>query len=151
AFSPSLVAMLCASAANRQSLGAPYHSATRTLPGANRSSGQFRTCSRLVCVAICGLAGMGKSSIARARVDIIGPDYAGVWWVNAQRRQGLTSGLAALAVRYEAALQSEADIEKLARAALARIERSERPLLLIFDNVESPEAVDKFLPARGAH
>ena len=107
--------------------------------------------SQLVCVAICGLGGMGKTSIARACVDVIGPDYAGVWWVNAQTRQGLISALAALAVRYEAALQSEADIEKLARTALARIERSERPFLLIFDNVESPQAVDEFLPARGAH
>jgi tetratricopeptide (TPR) repeat protein len=107
--------------------------------------------SQLVCVAVCGLGGMGKTSIARASVDALGAHYAAVWWANAQTRQGLVSALAALAVRYEPQLQSEPDIEKLARVALARIERTERAILLIFDNVESPQAVDGFLPARGAH
>jgi tetratricopeptide (TPR) repeat protein len=107
--------------------------------------------SQLVCVAICGLGGMGKTSLVRACVDVLGPDYAAVWWANAQTRQSLVSALAALAVRYEPHLQAEPEFEKLARIAIGRIERSERPVLLIFDNVESPQATDEFLPARGAH
>jgi tetratricopeptide (TPR) repeat protein len=107
--------------------------------------------SQLVCVAVCGLGGIGKTSIARASVDGLGSQYAAVWWASAQTRQGLVSALAALTVRYEPQLQSEPDIEKLSRMAIARIERTERPVLLIFDNVESPQAVDGFLPARGAH
>jgi tetratricopeptide (TPR) repeat protein len=107
--------------------------------------------SQLISVAVCGLGGIGKTTVVRACIDAIGPDYAGVWWANAQTRQGLVSAFAALAVRYDPQLESERDLEQVMRAALARIERSERPFLLVFDNVESPQAVDEFLPARGAH
>jgi tetratricopeptide (TPR) repeat protein len=105
----------------------------------------------LVIVAICGLAGMGKTSVARAAVDALAPDYAGAWWVNGQTRQDLVSGLAALGVRLDPRLEQGAEVEQVARAALARIERLERPLLLVLDNVDSPGEIDDWLPARGAH
>ncbi|MFI4994410.1 MAG: tetratricopeptide repeat protein [Hyphomicrobiales bacterium] len=105
----------------------------------------------LVVVAICGLAGMGKTSIARACIDMLSPDYPGVWWINGQSRQDIVNGLAALGARLDPKLENEAELGKVARAALARIERSERPLLLVFDNVDNQSDIDEFLPARGAH
>jgi tetratricopeptide (TPR) repeat protein len=105
----------------------------------------------LVVVAICGLAGTGKTSLVRACVDVLAEDYAVVWWINAQTRQGIMAGLAALGVRLDPAGLQEADVEKAARAALSRIERAERPFLLILDNVEYPSDIDGVLPVRGAH
>jgi tetratricopeptide (TPR) repeat protein len=105
----------------------------------------------LVVVAICGLAGTGKTSLARACVDALAEEYAVVWWINARTRQDIMAGLAALGMRLDPTAQQEADVEKAARAVLLRIERSERPFLLMFDNVEHPGDIDDLLPARGAH
>jgi tetratricopeptide (TPR) repeat protein len=105
----------------------------------------------LTVVAICGLAGMGKTSLARACVEALAPEYSGVWWVNGQTRQDIIGGIAALGARIDLKLAQEAEVEKAARAALARIERLERPLLLVLDNVESQGDIDDWLPARGAH
>ncbi|SEE71804.1 Tetratricopeptide (TPR) repeat [Rhizobiales bacterium GAS191] len=105
----------------------------------------------LVVVAICGLAGTGKTSVARACVDALAPEHSGVWWVNGQSRQDIVGGLAALGTRIDPRLVQESEVEKVARMALARIERLERPLLLALDNVDSPGDVDGLLPARGAH
>jgi tetratricopeptide (TPR) repeat protein len=105
----------------------------------------------LVVVAICGLAGTGKTSIARACVELLAPEYVGVWWIKGQTRQDIAGGLAALGVRMESKWDHEADIEKVARATLARIERLERPLLIVFDNVDDASGIDDFLPTRGAH
>jgi tetratricopeptide (TPR) repeat protein len=107
--------------------------------------------TQTIALAICGLGGMGKTSIVRACVDVLAPNYAGVWWANGQDRDDLVTALAGLAVRLEPQLESETDVEKLIRLTLKRIERCERPFLLIYDNIDSPQLIDEFLPARGAH
>lgn len=107
--------------------------------------------SALLAIVICGLAGTGKTSLARACVEALAPDYPGVWWINAQARQNLLGGLAAFAARLDPALAQEDNVEKAARAALARVERSERPFLMVYDNVDHPGDVDDLMPARGAH
>ncbi len=107
--------------------------------------------SQTMAVAVCGLGGIGKTSLVRACVDKFAPDYAGVWWAHGQTRQALVSALAALALRCDPKFKDEADLEKLARAALSRVEAWERPFLLVFDNVETPQLADEFMPARGAH
>ncbi len=125
----------------RQELIAKIASLARGDPGS----------TALVVVAISGLPGTGKTSLTRACVDALAPEYTAVWWISAHTRQDIMAGLAALGVRFEPTGEHEADVEKGARTMLARIERSERPILLIFDNVEQPADIDDLLPARGAH
>ena len=79
----------------------------------------------LTQAAVHGLGGVGKTSLAREYVHRIGPDYSGVWWLAAETREGLVTGLAALAARLDPKLVDEPELEKAARAALARVERSD--------------------------
>jgi tetratricopeptide (TPR) repeat protein len=102
-------------------------------------------------VAIGGLGGVGKTAIVRAYVEQCAPEYVGVWWAAADTRTALVAGLAALAARLDARYEGEADLEKAAKAALARIERVPRPFLLVYDNVKKWSAIDDLVPARGAH
>ena len=109
----------------------------------------------VIVIALCGMPGTGKTSIARACVDLLAPEYAGVWWIKGEKRESVVSGLAALVARLGAQRvggpDSDRDAETAARAAVARIERFERPMLLVFDNVDEPRLLDEFLPTRGAH
>jgi len=105
----------------------------------------------LMAVALQGLGGVGKTSIARAYIEECGGDYVGVWWTAADSRTALVAGLAALAARLDSKYEAEADLEKTAKAALARIERVPRPFLLIYDNVERWSTIEDLVPARGAH
>ncbi len=104
----------------------------------------------LTQAAVHGLGGVGKTSLAREYVHRFGPDHAGVWWLAAETRGGLVAGLAALAARLDPKLVDEPELEKAARAALARVERSERPFLLVYDNVPAPGVLEGLVPARGA-
>ncbi len=101
-------------------------------------------------VAVQGMGGVGKTSLAVEYAYRYRDLYAGVWWCPAETRTGLTTALAALAVELDAASADEADIEKAARAGLRRLAEQRAQYLLIYDNVTSPEDVTDLLPASGA-
>lgn len=109
------------------------------LMGANRTQ-----------VAIHGLGGIGKTSLATEYAHRYFDGYAGVWWAEAERRTLLIGSLAGLAMQIDPTLTRESDQEKVAKAGLARLSRSSTPYLLIFDNVEAPDAIRDLVPATGA-
>jgi tetratricopeptide (TPR) repeat protein len=100
--------------------------------------------------AVQGLGGVGKTALAAEYAYRFRNLYAGVWWCPAETRVGLLTGLAGLAVQLDAAASDEPDLEKAARAGLRRLAERRATWLLIYDNVESPEAIAELLPASGA-
>jgi hypothetical protein len=101
-------------------------------------------------VAVQGMGGVGKTSLAAEYAHRFRGLYAGVCWCPAETRTGLLSALANLAVTLGAATPEEADVEKAAKAALRRLAEQRATWLLIYDNVTSPEEVVELLPSAGA-
>jgi len=101
-------------------------------------------------VALYGLGGTGKSALAAEYAHRFANDYAGVWWAPAEQRTPLVASLAALGGRLDPRLANVSDQETAARAGLARLAGVAAPMLLIYDNVETPDIVRDLLPARGA-
>jgi tetratricopeptide (TPR) repeat protein len=101
-------------------------------------------------VAIHGLAGIGKTTLAAEYAHRYAGDYAGVWWAPAETRAGLIASLVDLAGRLDARLAEEPDQEKAAQAGLAHLARSGTPYFLVYDNVETPEVLCDLLPRAGA-
>jgi tetratricopeptide (TPR) repeat protein len=99
-------------------------------------------------VALPGARGAGKTQLAAAharRCDAQGYDL--VVWINAE--SGPVSGLAELARRRGLGSADDAP-EQLALAAVNLLESDDRTRrLVVFDNVEDPDALAGFLPSRG--
>ena len=110
-------------------------------------------------VAIHGLGGIGKTTLVVEYAHRYAGDYAGVWWAPAENRTILLGSLAELASLLDARLGSgtflpriaePTDLEKVAKAGLAKLAASPRPWLLVYDNAENPEAVRDLIPGAGA-
>jgi tetratricopeptide (TPR) repeat protein len=97
--------------------------------------------------AVQGLGGVGKSALAVEYSNRFRHLYDGVWWCPAETRAGLMTSLAALAKELGAASAEEADIEKVASAALRALAEQGDLWLLVYDNVASPEEIADLLPA----
>lgn len=111
------------------------------------------TNSGQVARTIAGMAGVGKTELARAFAWRHRDDYAGVWWIAAERREGLVQGLAELGERMAPDSGTAMPPERAAEEAIARIEASfaARPFLLVYDNVPSPAELDGLVPRSNAH
>jgi hypothetical protein len=80
--------------------------------------------------------------------------YQGVWWVRGETRETLLDDLIALGSRFNAKIAEVPDRAAAAQIVLDHIGRErpgEKPWLLVYDNVESPEAIDGLTPRAGAH
>lgn len=113
-------------------------------------------------LAIQGLGGSGKTSLAAEYAHGHAQDYAGVWWAPAGSRAVLLDNLAELAsvldpheysgeAEPRRAGEKDPDHEELVKAALARLAASHKPWLLVYDNVARPEEVRGLIPSAGAH
>jgi hypothetical protein len=103
--------------------------------------------------ALGGLGGVGKTELAREFGWRNQSAYAGVWWIEADTRDGLLDGLIELGTRYDPRIGEERERERAARAALEQIEYRglQKPWLLIYDNATDPAAIDGWMPRAGAH
>jgi tetratricopeptide (TPR) repeat protein len=107
--------------------------------------------AELRVAALVGMGGVGKTATARALVDRLAPAYAGVWWLPPESRPSLLAGLTNFVDRLEQRQASETDVEEGARRALRRLEKCDRPYLLIVDNIDDQALLDSCAPSRGAH
>jgi tetratricopeptide (TPR) repeat protein len=101
-------------------------------------------------VAVQGMGGVGKTALAIEYAYRFRGLYAGVCWCPSDTRTGLLSALAGLAVALGAAAADEANVEKVAKAALRRLEEQRATWLLVYDNVPTPDAIADLLPSAGA-
>jgi len=99
--------------------------------------------------AIHGLGGIGKTTLATEYVHRHAGEYAGVWWAAAEQRALLIASLANLAGRLDRRLAEEPDQEKAAKAGLMRLARFDKPFLLIYDDVETPDTIRDLVPSTG--
>lgn len=98
-----------------------------------------------------GLGGVGKSSIAREYGWRNRDRYSVVWWLNAQTEDGIIDGLLRLGTMFAQGLDLLAD----RRVAAQRVINSvlggfEKPVLLVFDNLEDERLLRAWLPRTGA-
>lgn len=102
-------------------------------------------------VVIHGLGGVGKSSVAREYAWRNREQYSIVWWLGAQTENGIIDGLLRLGAMFERDLDQLAD----RRAAARRVINSllgglEKPILMVFDNLEEEGLMRRWLPRTGS-
>ena len=103
-----------------------------------------------VICAVTGLRGVGKTQLAAAYArQRIADGWRLVGWINAETRQSLVTGLAAVAGRLGVA-DPRGDSEKSASRLRDELQSRAGEGLLVLDNALSPEEVAPFLLANGA-
>jgi len=111
------------------------------------------TNSQYLVGAVAGMGGVGKTVLAREFARQHAARYQGVWWIDAEQRGTMLSGLAGLGAELSATIKAETNVEHAARATLRLIEDAgyAKPFLLVYDNVEKPGDVELWTPRAGAH
>jgi hypothetical protein len=100
-------------------------------------------------VAVQGMGGIGKTSLAIEYAHRFRGLYAGIWWCPAETRTGLLTSLAVLGAALEVVPRTEADIDKAAQAALRHLSEQRSTWLLVYDNVTAPDSIADLLPSTG--
>ncbi|HYK53251.1 MAG TPA: FxSxx-COOH system tetratricopeptide repeat protein [Candidatus Eremiobacteraceae bacterium] len=99
---------------------------------------------------VLGLGGVGKSSIAREYGWRNRDKYSVLWWLDAQTEDGIIDGLLRLGIMFVKGLDQLAD----RRAGAQRVINSvlggfDKPVLLVFDNLEDDRLMRSWLPRSG--
>lgn len=97
-------------------------------------------------VTLHGIPGIGKSQLARAFADSHKRDYRLGWWVTAETRLEISTGLGQLAVRLGAS-EAWSPSELLNYLFDDLAERDD--WLIVLDNATAPADVEEFLPPTG--
>jgi class 3 adenylate cyclase/tetratricopeptide (TPR) repeat protein len=94
-----------------------------------------------------GLGGVGKSSVAREYGWRNRDAYSIVWWLNAQTEDRIVDGLLRLGAMFAQGFDQIADRRVAAQRVIDSVLGGfDKPVLLIFDNLEDELLIRKWLP-----
>ncbi|MFC0532770.1 FxSxx-COOH system tetratricopeptide repeat protein [Phytohabitans kaempferiae] len=99
-------------------------------------------------VTLQGMGGVGKTQVAMEYVHRFRSAYDIVWWIPADQPQFIDASLADLGVAMSVPLGATA--ADTAKATLEALKRRDR-WLIVFDNAEDIEQVDRFRPQGNGH
>jgi tetratricopeptide (TPR) repeat protein len=100
----------------------------------------------VAAAAVHGIAGVGKTQLARAYADSHKDHYSLGWWVSAETRLDIATGIGQLAIRLGAS--EEWSSGELLNFLFEEL-RNRESWLLIFDNVTTPADVESLIPLDG--
>ena len=105
---------------------------------------------------IRGLGGVGKTQVALEYAHRFKEDYDIVWWLNCDPSQYVDASLVDLGRKlreiFGASLPEQGGVGEVSRQVLQFLsEQPTRRWLLIYDNAENIEAIQKLLPSGGGH
>jgi tetratricopeptide (TPR) repeat protein len=103
---------------------------------------------RIAVVALHGLRGVGKTTLAAAYADRHRAEYRATWWIRAQTPEGMRADLVALGLRLGWVAADAAEDAALARV-LERLANEGQGILLIYDNALDAASLRPFLPKGG--
>lgn len=95
--------------------------------------------------ALCGLGGIGKTQTVLEYAYRYRHEYQAVLWVKADTEKSVQADMLALATLLDLQ-ERDAQDQEVKRAAVARWLREQSDWLLIFDNADELEIVEKVLP-----
>lgn len=99
-----------------------------------------------------GMGGIGKSALAKEYAWRERDAYSILWWLNAEKEDGIVDGLIRLGAHFIPDLDKEQDRTKAAKAALANVFATlDKPALLVFDNLEDQSLLRKWKPLEHCH
>jgi len=108
-----------------------------------------RTEGRVAIMALHGLRGVGKTTLAAAYADAHRNDYRATWWIRAQTQPTLRADLVAFGVRL-GWIGADDQEEPALAAVMERLRHEGEGILLIFDNAIDVNEIKPYLPRGGA-
>ncbi|WP_416978792.1 FxSxx-COOH system tetratricopeptide repeat protein [Streptomyces sp. T028] len=96
--------------------------------------------------ALHGMGGVGKSQLALEFVYRHASEYEIVWWIPAERPTQIAQAFVELARRLDLPVSGEANTAVPAVLEALRTGNPYAKWLLVFDNAESPQAVQEYFP-----
>ena len=101
----------------------------------------------VVVLAVHGLGGIGKSTLAAQYAATHQRDFSVIWWITAASPAGIDTGLAALATALQPALAGLLPTEVLRERAVRWLASHDR-WLVVLDNVTNPAHAQALLAGR---
>lgn len=101
--------------------------------------------------ALHGMGGVGKSQLALEFVHRHAAEYEIVWWIPAERPTQIAQAFVELARRLHLPVSGEANTAVPAVLEALRTGSPYSKWLLVFDNAESPQAVQEYFPTMPGH
>jgi tetratricopeptide (TPR) repeat protein len=106
-------------------------------------------CGVVAIMALHGLRGVGKTTLAAAYAEQHSKDYRVIWWIRAQAESGLRADLVALGIRL-GWVDADVKEESAVATAIERLRLGGEGILLIFDNAMDAAGLKTYLPRGGA-
>jgi Effector-associated domain 2/Tetratricopeptide repeat/vWA-MoxR associated protein middle region 0/NB-ARC domain len=101
--------------------------------------------------ALHGMGGVGKSQVAIEYVHRHSSEYDLIWWIPAEQPNQILDSLTRLAERLDLGAGPEANVAvPMVREALSTGGLPYERWLLVFDNAEAPDELQRYFPTGGA-